>query len=143
MQSISNFDEDRTATAFSQAGQPTARTRILIVDDETTIAWLLKEGLAEFADEVISADSGEQALQLFATTPFDVLITDYKMPHMDGLALAGRVKQLQPRVRMVLLTAYGSEWLNQCASEVGIRHVLNKPVRLAEIRSLVSMLLHV
>lgn len=141
MQSISNSNEERTATAFGQADQPGERTRILIVDDESTITWLLKEGLAELADEVISADSGEQALQLFASTPFDVLITDYKMPEMDGLMLAGHVRQLQPRVRMVLLTAYGSEWLNQCADEVGIGYVLNKPVRLVEIRSLVSKLL--
>lgn len=141
MQSFSNFNEEPTAVAFDQAGQSISRTRILIVDDETTITWLLKEGLAELADDVISAGSGEQALQLFAATPFDVLITDYKMPEMDGLTLAGHVKKLQPSVRMVLLTAYGSEWLSQCAGEVGIGHVLNKPVRLAEIRRLVTTLL--
>lgn len=141
MQSISDFNEELTAATFDQAGQPVARTRILIVDDEATITWLLEEGLAELADDVISVDSGEQALHLFAATPFDVLVTDYKMPQMDGLTLAGHVKQLQPRVRVVLLTAYGSEWLRQYAGEVGIGHVLNKPVKLAEIRRLVSTLL--
>lgn len=150
MQPASKYDDETSRLTADQAGQPLpaistgqdrALTRILIVDDETTITWLLKEGLAEMADEVVSAASGQEALQLFAAASFDVLITDYKMSDMDGLILAGHVKRLQPKARIVMLTAYGSDWLSQRAADAGIEHLLNKPVRLAEIRRLVLELL--
>lgn len=150
MQSVSKFDDEISRLRADQAGQTLpaistgkdrTRTRILIVDDETTITWLLKEGLAEMADEVVSAASGQEALQLLAATSFDVLITDYKMSDMDGLILAEHVKRLQPQARVIMLTAYGSDWLNQRAAETGIEHLLNKPVRLTEIRRLVLELL--
>ncbi len=134
-------DQTGQALPAVSTGKDRALSRILIVDDETTITWLLKEGLAEMADEVASATNGQEALQLFTATSFDVLITDYKMSDMDGLILAGHVKRLQPQARIVMLTAYGSDWLSQRAAEVGIEYVLNKPVRLAEIRRLVSELL--
>lgn len=123
------------------AGKDDTLTRILIVDDEPAITWLLEEGLAEMVDEIASAASSKEALQLLAVSPFDLLITDYKMPDMDGLVLAGHVKRLMPQTCIVMLTAYGSEWLSQRAAEGGIRHVLNKPVHLAELRRLVAELL--
>jgi CheY-like chemotaxis protein len=150
MQPVSKLNDEPSKMMADQTGQTLPAmspgkdqtlTRILIVDDEPAITWLLSEGLAEMADEMASVASGQEALQLLADASFDVLITDYKMPDMDGLILAEHVKRLQPQTSIVMLTAYGSEWLNKRAAEVGIEHVLNKPVHLAEIRRLVSELL--
>lgn len=130
---------DKAGLRTEQAGE---MKRILVVDDESAITWLLQEGLEEMANcEIIAATSPGEALQLGAASSFDLVITDYKMHEMDGLALARHMRQMQPQVTMVMLTAYGSEWLYEQATEASIHRVLDKPVRLSELRSLVAELL--
>ena len=83
-----------------------ALQRILIVDDEENVALTFQDSLERLPNcEVAIATNGEQALQLFEQQPFDLLITDYKMPDMDG----GRVRQLYRRTAIIMITAYGSE----------------------------------
>jgi len=109
--------------------------QVLIVDDEITITWLLRESLEQLANcQVWTATSGEDALALCETASFDLILTDYKMPGMDGLTLAGIVRRLQPHTIIVLLTGHSSEELCKQASNLAIRKVLNKPLRLSAIR---------
>ena len=109
--------------------------RILVVDDEINLALMLKDSLGKLPNcEVIMATSGEQALQLFAEQPFDLLITDYKMPGLDGLALATRIRRLYPLTAIVMMTAYGSDDVRERATRVSIRNFLDKPVQLTDIR---------
>jgi len=109
--------------------------RILVVDDEVNLALMLKDGLNKLPNcEVAMATSSEQALQLFAEQPFDLLITDYKMPGLDGLALATRIRRLYPLTAIVMMTAYGNDDLRARATRVNIRHFLDKPVQLTDIR---------
>lgn len=113
-----------------------APRRILVVDDEENVALTLEAGLERVPNcQVAIATSGEQALQLFEERPFDLLITDYKMPGTDGMTLASRVRELYPKTVIILVTAYGSEELRQQAARVSIRRILDKPVRLAEVRA--------
>ena len=110
--------------------------RILVVDDEENVVFTLKAGLARMANwEVSTATSGEQALELFAQRPFDLLISDYKMAGMDGLALANLVRQRYPRTSIVLVTAYSSDELREQAARLSIHRILDKPVKIADIRS--------
>ena len=112
-----------------------ALRRILIVDDEENIALTLQDGLERLANcEIAIATSGEQALGLFEQQPFDLLITDYKMPGTDGITLAARVRQLYPRTVIIMITAYGDETLREQAARASIQRVLDKPVGLAEVR---------
>ena len=109
--------------------------RILVVDDESNLALMLKDSLGKLPNcEVTMATSGEQALQLFAEQPFDLLITDYKMPGIDGLTLAMRIRRLYPLTAIVMMTAYGSEDVRERAARVSIRNFLDKPVQLTDIR---------
>ncbi len=109
--------------------------RILVVDDEANLALMLKDGLNKLPNcEVAMATSGEQALQLFAEQPFDLLITDHKMPGLDGLTLATRIRRLYPLTAIVMMTAYGNDDLRARATRVNIRHFLDKPVQLTDIR---------
>ena len=123
----------------AQADQPieggVALRRILIVDDEENVALTLQDGLERLPNcEINIATNGEQALQLFEQQPFDLLITDYKMPGTDGITLAARVRQLYPRTIIIMITAYGDETLREQAARVSIQRVLDKPVGLAKIR---------
>jgi len=123
----------------AQADQPVEEgvvlRRILIVDDEENVALILQDGLERLPNcEITIATSGEQALRLFEQRPFDLLITDYKMPGADGMTLATRVRQLCPRTVIIMITAYGDETLREQAARASIQRVLDKPVGLAEVR---------
>lgn len=108
---------------------------ILIVDDEEFVALTLREALESLPNsKTVTATNGEEALKLFEEQPFDLLITDYKMPGADGITLAARVRELYPRTVVIMVTAYGDAALREQAASVSIEHILDKPVRLADIR---------
>ncbi len=110
---------------------------VLVVDDEEHIALMLQEGLAKLPNcEVTAATGGAQGLQLFAQRPFDLLITDYKMPGMDGLTLANQIRQRYPRTRVILLSASADKVIEEQRSNMAIQHILDKPVKLADIRTI-------
>ena len=112
--------------------------RILVVDDEENVALSLRAGLEAILQcEVTAVNGGEQALRLLARQPFDLLITDYKMPGMDGMALAAHIRLLYPETKIVMITAYGSDELCEQAARASVRRILDKPVALEDIRSAV------
>ncbi len=114
-----------------------APRRILVVDDEENVALTIQDGLEKLPNcEVTVVTSGEEALRLFEQRPFDLLITDYKMPGTDGIRLAARVRQLYPGTKIIMITAYSSHLLRQQATKISIRFVLDKPIKLDEIRSI-------
>lgn len=109
---------------------------ILIVEDEENVAVTLQYMLKKLPRcNITIAGGGEQALRLFERQPFDLLITDYKMPDMDGMTLAARVRQSYPQTVIIMITAYGDDALREQAAHISVQHVLDKPVELVEIRS--------
>lgn len=84
------------------------RNSILIVDDELLIRDLLYDFFNERDWEVTVADSGETALRAFEESDFDIVLTDLKMPEMDGAALIDRIKESQPDQPIVVVTGYPS-----------------------------------
>jgi CheY-like chemotaxis protein len=80
--------------------------RILVVDDEPFVRELVQETLRARHYETAAAESGEEALELMAKRPFDIVVTDMVMPGMDGMELVKRVKRQWPRSRVVVLTGY-------------------------------------
>jgi CheY-like chemotaxis protein len=113
--------------------------RILVVEYDQSVALTLRDGLERLADcEVFVAANGERAVRLCKQGPFDVLITDYKMPGTDGLALIARIRELCPRTRVVMLTAYRDDRLWRQAAARVVWSILDRPVGLEEIRSTVS-----
>ena len=116
--------------------------RILVVDDEENVALTLQRGLKKLPNcEVVAATSARQALQLFTQGPFDLLITDYMMPDMDGVELAASIKRSYPQTIIILITGHGSQALSEQAARVPIQRILDKPVKLTEIRDVASQTL--
>ncbi len=112
---------------------------ILIVDDEEFVALTLREALESLPNsKTVTATNGEEALRLFEEQHFDLLITDYKMPGADGITLASRVREMYPRTVVIMVTAYGDAALREQAASVSIAHILDKPVRLADIRDVAT-----
>jgi two-component system nitrogen regulation response regulator NtrX len=84
------------------------RGRILIADDEEAARRSLAQILSEDGYQVSLASNGEEALNLVATESPDVLLTDLRMPVMDGHELLNRVRQGYPDVSVVIMTAHGT-----------------------------------
>jgi CheY-like chemotaxis protein len=84
--------------------------RILIVDDEQTLVFFLRRGLSEAGlnCRVEGVGSGEEALDKLALEEYQVLVTDLKMPGINGLTVAAAARSLQPAIGIILMTAYGS-----------------------------------
>ncbi len=112
--------------------------RILVVDDEKNVTMFLKDGLEALPNCTVEvANDGEEALEILKKGSFDLVFTDYKMPGIDGMSLAERVREYYPDIKIIMVTAYYSQELLEEA-QTSVRHILEKPVQLAEIRNIVQ-----
>lgn len=110
---------------------------ILIVDDEDVVLSLLSDALEEEAAELITANSAAKAIEIIQQNPIDLLITDIRMPGMDGIELAGRAAFERPKIKIIFMTGYA----NLNSAKDAIRHgaidYILKPFELKEIRKAV------
>ena len=112
------------------------RTRILIVDDEVTLLRLMKLGLRPMAGEwdLHFAESGEEALALINQQAFEVVITDMRMPGMNGAQLLNHVLRDHPKTVRIILSGYAD--LNEVMNCVGLTHqFIDKPCSLDDLKS--------
>jgi two-component system NtrC family response regulator len=107
---------------------------ILIVDDEKNTRDGLKWSLEDAGYACAVAENGQQALALLADRDFDLVITDLKMPGIDGMELLRRLKRDDPDVEVIMLTAHGTIETAVEAMEQGAAHYQTKPVDLKELR---------
>jgi CheY-like chemotaxis protein len=106
--------------------------RILVVDDNDAIRRSVSKMLSRLGYEVSAADSGENGLNVFLRNHFDIVLSDYEMPGMDGVALACRIKQYSPGVAVCIMTGIGKEFMpNGKISEVD--EVIAKPFSMDEL----------
>ncbi len=107
--------------------------KILVAEDERN----LREGIAEaFRDaghEVVEAEDGEQALEEVRAQLFDLVITDYKMPGIDGLELLRRIRMINDQVAVIMITAYGTVEGAVEAMRLGAYDYIQKPFQLEEL----------
>jgi DNA-binding NtrC family response regulator len=101
--------------------------RALIVDDEPAECELVRDALAHAGFEAHSAQTPARALELLATRPFDVVLTDLNMPGMSGTDLCRRITETVPHVPVVLVTAFGSIDSAVDAMRAGAYDFLTKP----------------
>ena len=82
------------------------RARILLVDDNANGLAARKSVLEELGYRIVTSTSGADALEQFASHKFDLVVTDYKMPRMDGLDLIARLRKYTPDLPIVLVSGY-------------------------------------
>jgi CheY-like chemotaxis protein len=85
---------------------PSAASRILLVDDNAHGLSARRCVLEELGHRISTASSATEALEQFAEHKFDLLVTDYKMPRMDGIELIARVRKQDPDVPVILLSGF-------------------------------------
>jgi YesN/AraC family two-component response regulator len=109
--------------------------RILIVDDEESLTFFLGETLAglSLGYKVETAYSGEEALAKIDQRPFDLIITDFRMPDVDGLKLIERVRACHPQTRLILMTAYGNDHVEAEAHRLEVYRYITKPFQVEDL----------
>jgi len=116
---------------------------MLIVDDEETLTYSLYQSfiISKQEYEVVTAATGEEATEKLSDTIFDLVITDIKMPGMDGLELLTLIKSKYPGTEVIVMTAYGSQEKREEALQKGASFYIEKPFEIKEIKQLVMELL--
>jgi excisionase family DNA binding protein len=118
----------RTAPAVA-AGRP----RVLVVDDEATIRDLLSKTLALAEYDVDLAPDGRTALERLRIIPYDLLITDLKMPGVDGLAVIREARRLKADIPVIIITGFSTEASAIEAVNLGVSGYLTKPFRVPRV----------
>src|SRR5581483_10870932 len=111
---------------------PDQDLRFLVCDDDADVRDAVREALlAAFPQASVHvARSGVEALSLLQTQPISLLITDFRMPEMDGLALIRHLRRKQSRLPVILMTAYANPELEEEARfELKVEKFLRKPFR--------------
>ena len=113
------------------------KTRILVVDDERSMREMLSILLEREGYEAVEAKNGREALQLFETSIFDLVICDIQMPGLNGIDLLARLKKLAPEIPVLMITAFATAEQAVDAIKLGAFHYFIKPFNNDEIRALV------
>ncbi|WP_437731212.1 sigma-54-dependent transcriptional regulator [Sorangium sp. So ce1335] len=103
-------------------------SRVLVVDDEASARSGLEKLLRQEGYAVDAAGDGAEALELAAERPPDVVVTDLKMPKMDGMALLGKLREQDPALPVIVVTAFGDVASAVQAMRAGAEDYLTKPV---------------
>jgi CheY-like chemotaxis protein len=113
--------------------------KVLIVDDEEDLTWSISKNLARDKElyDLICVNSGKEALSVLSQVPVDLVVSDIKMPEMTGLDLLLEIKEHYPRTKVIIMTAYGSQDIQQEASRRGSLHYIEKPFEIEELRTLI------
>jgi len=109
------------------------RSRVLVVDDESSIRELLQKTLALAEYDVDTAPDGRAALERLRLGNYDLLIADLKMPGMDGLTLIREAKRLKTDLPVIIITGFSTESSAIEAVNLGVAGYLTKPFRVPQV----------
>jgi DNA-binding NtrC family response regulator len=108
--------------------------KILVVDDEVLIRDMIKKGLSQMGGYSVEvAQNGLEAIEKMEKEIFDLVLTDLKMPEMDGLELLKNIKGTRPEMMVILMTAYGSIETAVEAMRIGANDYITKPINFDDL----------
>ena len=108
--------------------------KILVVDDEAPVRDMIRKGLSQMGGlSAEAAQTGSEALQKIEKDVFDLVLTDLKMPEMDGIQLLRTIKGTRPEVMVILMTAYGTIETAVEAMRIGATDYITKPIDLNDL----------
>lgn len=122
---------------------PTGTERILFIDDEAQVTDIWQKTLDTLGYMVTTRTSCLEALELFRLHPeyFNLVITDYTMPHMNGIDLARQMKAIRPDIPIILCTGLGEGSIKARLKDTAVRVLLMKPLELREVAETIRKVL--
>lgn len=118
-----------------------ALSRILVVDDEESIREFFQIMLKREGYEVFTASNGLEGFEFLKKNPVDLIISDIQMPEMSGLELLSKVKEVDPDMVMIMITAFGSTEIAVEAMKRGAYDYIQKPFKIDEVKIVISQAL--
>jgi len=117
------------------------KIRIMVIDDEPLMRVTIRDALIAEGYEVVTAETGRKGINLFRDNQTDILITDLKLPDMDGIQTLKEVKTYNPEAHVIVITAYGSIDSAVIAMKEGASDYLTKPFAMDELLLIIKRLL--
>src|SRR6266581_3324936 len=117
--------DPRTGT---HGGQGATHGRVLVVDDDEAVRKFITAALTDAGHSVAAAEDGDRALAMFRDEPFDLVVTDVKMPGMSGLQLLDEIKRHNPATEVIVVTAYATLDTAVKALRIGAYDLITKPL---------------
>jgi len=113
--------------------------KILIVDDEEDLTWSIARNLTKDNElfEISCVNSGDKALKLLSKTAVDLVITDVRMPGINGLDLVLEIRKRYPSTKIIVMTAYGSQEIEEQADKRGAFKYIEKPFDMKVLKKLI------
>lgn len=115
---------------------------ILVVDDEPGIRTMIQFELTQQGHQILTADSGAAALDVLKGARVDLILTDMRMPQMDGLDLVVQVRKALPQVPIVLMTGFVEDRVRE-VQKYNLSATLNKPFTIDQMNDVVGKILGV
>ena len=128
----------RPAPPQARATPPAGRPRVLVADDEASVRDLLSKTLALAEYDVDVAADGRSAVERLRILPYDLLITDLKMPGVDGLAVIREARRLKADIPVIIITGFSTEASAIEAANLGVSGYLTKPFRIPRVLSVAA-----
>jgi DNA-binding response OmpR family regulator/predicted regulator of Ras-like GTPase activity (Roadblock/LC7/MglB family) len=113
--------------------------KVLIVDDEETLTWSMSKSLSKDRDKysIFIGNTGKEALEVLKNNAVDLVITDIRLPDINGLDLLTAIRNDYPNTKVIIMTAYGSSDIQKEANKRGSLYYIEKPFEIADIRKLI------
>lgn len=116
--------------------------RILLAEDEEVLRMLIVDTLEDGDFQIVEARDGLEALELFEKNPYDLIIVDYMMPGLTGLELIQKIREHNPTVKILMLSAKAQAFEQERIYEAGADFFMAKPFSPLELLQLVEDILH-
>ena len=111
---------------------------ILIVEDDVKTSHLVSEIVSDSGYNVVNASNGDKAILEYEKHKPDLVIMDISMPKKDGDQASIEIKKQHPEAKIILMTAFGRDWVNESVKSSGILGVLHKPFELSTLQKLLT-----
>lgn len=132
---------------MAESKKPSSPPRIMIVDDESDILSVIKRGLESKNDFMVDTFSkADDAIENFQDHPpnyYDLVITDIRMPKVNGFELYRRIKDTNPNMKIAFITAFeiNKEEFSKVIPSVNVTHFISKPVSISKLREKIKSIL--
>lgn len=128
----------------ASSGTTPQKTRVLdvlVVDDEQSVLSVVEQLTIALGHHARVADNGPTALELLEAESSDVVISDIRMPEMDGFELAERIRAIHPDMPIILMTGYSLDQTSEMATRLQVAAVLHKPFKARDLNNALTQIL--